>query len=120
MNCARALFCASLLLLAGCVVDARPRQGDVTLSWTFAGQGCAAAGVASVAVRLFDAAGNAFVNDTFPCSAAHATYGGLAEGSVGFDLEGFSSGGSRLYQATGTLPVHAGSNAFAIDLTLPQ
>jgi hypothetical protein len=123
MTRAQALLAFGLLTLGGftgCVVDATPPQGDLTLSWTFAGQDCAHAGIATVNVRLFDRAGTAFVNDTFPCSAGHATYGGLAAGNVGFDLEGFSGGGTRLYQGTGTVPIHAGSNAFAVDLTLPQ
>lgn len=120
MDRARGLVAAGLLTLSGCIVDATPPQGDLTLSWTFASQDCAHAGIATVNVRLFDPAGTPFVNDTFPCSAGHASYGALAAGAYGFDLDGFSSGGTRLYQATGTVPVHAGANAFAVDLQLPQ
>lgn len=111
---------AGAAFAAGCVVDASPDQGDLTLSWTFAGAGCQASSVGSVNVRLFDAAGNPFVDDVFACSAATATYTALAEGAYGYDLTGLSPGGTRLYEGSGTVNVRRGDNAYTIDLSLPQ
>lgn len=105
--------------LAGCIVESHPQRGDLTLSWTFTGEDCVSAGIATVNVQLFDAAGNGVANDTFACSQGGASYAALPIGTYGFDLNGFSPGGTRLYEASGNVDVHGGSDTYAIDLGIP-
>lgn len=115
----RTLLLAGVLGLGGCIVESHPSRGDLTFNWLFSGQSCGPAGIATVTVALFDADGNTLANDVFACSQGGATYQGLPVGSYGFDLNGFTAGGTRLYEGSGSVEVHGGSDAYTIDLGIP-
>jgi len=115
----RLALCACVLAGSGCAVEASPARGDMSVSWTFAGTNCTTAAVTSVNVQIFDISGASIANSSFPCSQAPASFTQLALGSYTYDVSGFSSDGSRTYEATGTAQIHEGANTFDLNLNLP-
>jgi hypothetical protein len=109
-----------LAAIGGCVVDNTPPQGSITFAWTFAGEDCGPAGVASVGVQIFDVNGAVITNDSVACSAESVTYTDFTTGDYSFSLAGLSSGGTTLYQAAGPITVNHGSNQFDVNLSLAQ
>src|SRR5262245_37779922 len=101
-------FLAVLLLAQGCIIGGGGRDpGDVTFSWDFYGQTCAAAGVTSVHIGI---PGEGLQNDGFyPCEAGG--YPGIVlhdfrGGEYTYSIEGLDTLGNILY---------AGGGDFTID-----
>jgi len=95
--------------ITGCYVNDRSysNAGDVTFTWTFAGQQCAAVPqVSSVRISI---PGEVIQNDgVFPCLVSN--YPGIillnfAPGSYAYTLQGLGYSGDILYQASGTFIV---------------
>ncbi len=104
--------------VSGCVItDSSRYGGDVTFSWTFAGQQCAAAPqVSSVRITI---PGEVLQNDgVFPCLVSN--YPGIilqnfAPGNYTYTIQGLGYAGDILYQADGSFTVD-GNVSVRVDL----
>lgn len=108
---------ALALLSVSCGGAVRER---LLLQWTFAGQPCSIAGVATVRVFI---AGQALSPDTFQCSQpggatlTGADLGTFLTGTYALEVDGYDGAGVLLYQALQDIRVtQTGDNRIAIDL----
>ncbi len=95
-----------------------PSRANLTLNWTFAGQTCAQAGVATIQV---DIQGEVLSPGQFACSNADksintgAHLGSYVLGNYNLTLTGLDGQGAVLYQATAVEPVRGGGSVVALD-----
>ncbi len=99
---------------AGCIlyVDA---AADLTVTWTFRGWDCDAAGIDEVALELVAEDGRVAGADRVACRWGGATYRDLAPGRYALHLDGLARG-AVLYHADGVVEAHGGDNAYHVDL----
>ena len=116
----QAMMLILVVASAGCAVDNAPHEGDITFDWSFAGQDCGPAGVATVGVQVFDVNGNSVTTDSVACSAESVTYTDFTTGDYSFTLTGISPGGTVLYEADQPITVNSGSNEYPVNLSLAQ
>jgi len=112
-------FLAVLMAVQGCIINGGggPRDGDVTFSWTFFGQTCSTAGVASVRITI---PGETLANNGlytcesngYPGIVLHDFYGG----SYTYSVEGFDANGSLIYVGSGDFRID-GDVLETVDLT---
>jgi hypothetical protein len=112
-------FLAVLAFAQGCIVvgPPGPNPGDVTFSWTFYGQSCAAAGVASVHITIpGETLENSGVytceSNGYPGIVLHNFNGG----TYTYSIEGLDSGGYTTYVASGDFSID-GDVLETVDLT---
>lgn len=105
------------LLSASCGGPIRER---LLLQWTFAGQPCTTAGVATVRAFI---AGQALTPDTWQCSqpgggvATGADLGTFLTGTYALEVDGYDAAGVLLYQVLQDIQVtQTGDNHVAVDL----
>jgi len=113
----RTAFAAVLLLAAACGGPVRER---LVVDLTFAGQTCAAAGVARVQVAI---AGEILNPDTFQCVQAAGRplvgvdLGRFLVGTYSLQVDAFDAAGALIYQAVQSFNVTpTGDNHLAVDL----
>jgi len=119
MNYKMLLGLVAATSVSGCYVTDRDygHGGDVTFTWTFAGQQCAAVPqISSVRISI---PGEVIQNDgVFPCLVSN--YPGIilqnfAPGSYTYTIQGLNYSSDVLYQATGTFIVD-GNVSVQVDL----
>src|SRR5262249_48462279 len=119
MNYKIVLSLVAATFVSGCYVTDRSygNAGDVTFTWTLAGQQCAVVPqVSSVRISI---PGEVIQNDgVFPCLVSN--YPGIilqnfAPGSYTYTIQGLGYSGDVLYQATGTFIVD-GNVTVQVDL----
>jgi hypothetical protein len=85
-------------------IDLEPTFARATVRWLFADAGnssdCAAAGVTSVTLQVFNPAGDAIAGGSFSCAAGSATFDGLSTGAHRFVADGYGGGGALVAQDT--------------------
>jgi hypothetical protein len=88
----------------GVVVSLEPAFARAHVRWLFADAGgtgdCAAAGVASVTLQVFDAVGAIVAGGSFACAQGAAEFGGFEPGAHRFVADGFGPGGNLVAQDT--------------------
>ena len=103
-----------LLSAAACA----PSRADLTLNWTFSGQSCMQAGVATIQVNI---QGEVLSPGQFACANSNNTIntgaylGRYLLGNYNLTLTGLDGQGGILYQATAVEPVRGGGSIVALD-----
>ncbi len=97
-------------------------NSDITLLWTFAGQGCTASGVANVSITIAVAPGSSQTQTTVvPCDYSGtdgATIQNFSAGSYPFTVEGLDARNNPMFQGQGTAYVDGQTSvSIAMDLT---
>ena len=117
MNYKMLLSLVAATSISACYVSDYGHAGDVTFTWTFAGQQCATVPqVGSVRISI---PGEVIQNDgVFPCLVSN--YPGIilqnfAPGSYAYTIQGLAYSGDVLYQAGGTFVVD-GNVSVQVDL----
>jgi hypothetical protein len=112
-------FLAVLALAQGCIIvgPGGKDPGDVTFSWTFYGQSCAAAGVDSVHITI---PGETLENNgVYPCTSngyAGIVLHDFAGGGYTYTIEGLDTGGYTIYTGSGAFDID-GDVLESVDLT---
>ncbi len=110
---------ASALGTGGC----QPSRKSVELDWTFAGQTCAAAGVATIQV---DIAGEILTPNRFACQDAQghvttgANLGSYLTGVYNITVQGFDTSGNEIFGSSQNFTVSTAHNVFSIDVAAVQ
>ncbi len=96
-------------------------QSNITLLWSFAGQGCTASGVANVSITIATTPGsNQTQTNSVPCDfqgTDGATIQNFAAGSYPFTVQGLDAAGNATYQGSGTAYVD-GQTSVTISMDL--
>ena len=105
------LLTAAILAAAAC----SPAREDVEVDWTFAGQPCDAAGVATIHMSM---PGEVLSPDQYTCARAPVGVGlgSFLVGDYTLTISGYDASNALAYQTTQVLQVRQGRSAFAIDV----
>jgi hypothetical protein len=105
----------ALLTAAIAAAACSPAREDVEVDWTFAGQTCAVAGVATI---YMDIAGERLNPDHYTCAEAPVGVGlgTFLVGDYQLTISGYDRSGALAYQTTQVLQVRHGQSAFAVDV----
>ncbi len=107
-----------LLIAALAAASCGPTYEDVEVDWTFGGQSCAAAGVATIQIGI---AGEVLTPDRYTCAEAGkgVALGSFLSGPYQLTVSGFSASGGVLYQTTQQIIVRrGGANLINVDVPL--
>jgi hypothetical protein len=108
----RRLLLVAALAAAAC----GPVYQDVEVHWTFAGQPCSAAGVATIQIGLD---GEVLIPDRYTCAEAGlgVALGRFLSGPYQLTIRGFGDSGGVLYQTTQRIMVQrGGANIIPVDV----
>src|SRR6185312_5874750 len=106
----RRIFC--LMVIGSVAAACGPVREEVEVDWTFGGQACDAAGVATINVAI---AGEVLSPDTFTCAQASlgADLGAYLTGDYQVTVSGYDASGNLTYQTMQTVSVRrGGQNTF--------
>ncbi|HYV47398.1 MAG TPA: hypothetical protein VFA20_21210 [Myxococcaceae bacterium] len=111
-------FLAILAFAQGCIINGHGKNpGDVTFSWTFYGQSCSAAGVASVHITIpGETLENGGVYQCVSNSYQGIVLHDFAGGSYTYSIEGLDTGGYTVYTGSGDFTID-GNVLESVDLT---
>lgn len=94
-----------------------PAREDVEVDWTFGGQPCTAAGVATIYMTV---AGQVLSPDHYTCFEAPVgvRLGSFLTGDYQITIKGYDASNALAYETTQVLQIRRGQGAFAIDVPL--
>ncbi len=113
---------AALALVVLATAACAPDRRDVQINWTFgtgAGQGCSAAGVATIEI---DIGGLRLYPNQFDCTGSNAAgvdLGNLIVGSYGVIITGLDSNGNPLFQTEPVIDVVSTQNPNVFNFVVP-
>lgn len=107
---------AVLLLATGCVIGPGSRSGDVTFTWTFQGQSCSQASVATVVIQipgetLENSGSYNCMSNGYPGIVLH----NFRPGTYDFTIDAYDTHNVRLFTKNGTFTVN-GDVDVTVDL----
>src|SRR6185295_15906980 len=110
-------FLAILAFAQGCIINGHGKNpGDVTFSWTFYGQSCSAAGVASVHITIpGETLENGGVYQCVSNSYQGIVLHDFAGGSYTYSIDGIDANGYTIYQGAGDFTID-GNVLESVDL----